>query len=796
MKIVSAKLKRYSIPLASPLTIKTGKLKTRSGALLFLTGETGITACGELAPLETLHTESLNQAADQLQKLKDHLTGKTIPETFTEFSESIETFLPFAPFPSVTTAMETAILNLFNQQGAFNDLKNIQMPVNALLSADPDDFCDSATELINQGFKSIKVKVGRSDIEKEIAAINKLSETVKHKAKIRLDANRQWPLDKALRFCNETASPVIEYIEEPLADISEIPEFTKQSKIPLALDETLSEKKLQQLKQFKNIAAFILKPAVIGGLKKTADLVKFAKQNNITPVISSAFETSVSQKAYSIFAAKMGLQNTAHGLDTLKYLASDTTENPLKITNGKIHLNKIITETQSASAGIKTISGKLINSGIKPNDRIAIISENSPEYMLLVLALWNIGAVPVPLSTRYTPDQINHAIESTSSKSLFVSKPYRKVGRAHAENFHIEDFINLNTNRIAGLTFQDFNFNLNADAAIIFTSSSTGSPKAVLHTIANHYCSALGSDKNIPFEKNDAWLMSLPMYHISGFSLIMRALINGGAIIFPQPETSLQDAIENPDLTHISLVPAQLSVLLESEQSIKHLQKFKAILLGGSAIPAKLLQRSIDCNLPVCTTYGSTEMASQITTTSPGQAPAGIGSSGKLLLYREMKLTDDSEIIVKGKTLFKGYVKKDTLELPLDPEGFFHTNDIGKIDTEGNLFVTSRKDLMFISGGENIHPQQIEREIEKIENVDRAIVVLVNDARFGKKGIAFIKTTRDIEPDFKYIEVKLRNKIEAFKIPKAFYPWPKQMETSLKPDRKALQALAETQSPP
>lgn len=342
MKIVSAKLKPYSIPLARDITLKTGKLKTRKGALLFLTDDTGTTACGELAPLESLHKESLQESIDQLQRIKDDLIGTTIPESFTEFTEGIETFLPFAAFPSVATAIETAILNLFIRQDRFDDLENIELPVNALLSADTEDFYESATNLANRGFKSIKVKVGRSDIEKEIAAINKLSQVVKDKATLRLDANRQWPLDTALEFCEKVASPEIEYIEEPLADISEIPEFTEFLKIPLALDETLTEKTIEEISQLKNIAAFILKPSMLGGLIKTADLIRYAKQNNITPVISSAFETSVSLKAYAVLAAKMNLQNTPHGLDTLKFLADDTLNNPLKITNAKIYLKEII----------------------------------------------------------------------------------------------------------------------------------------------------------------------------------------------------------------------------------------------------------------------------------------------------------------------------------------------------------------------------------------------------------------------------------------------------------------------
>jgi len=623
--------------------------------------------------------------------------------------------------------------------------------------------------------------------------INDLSKTVNGKATLRLDANRTWSLETALKFCAETASPSIEYIEEPLSNISEIPEFTNRSKIPIALDETLVEKKLDYIKQLKNIAAYILKPSLLGGFKKTADLIRHADQNKITPVISAAFPTSVSLKAYAIFAAKMKLQSTPHGLDTLKYLAGDTINNPLTISKGKIKLSEIInnkniikptTVALSASAGlkiqIKTISQKLRNAGIKQNDRIAILSENSADYAALILALWNIGAVAVPISTRYTPEQLKEAIEISSCKKIF-----RRVGHAHAD-LNIEDFTNLSTNKIADLSFKDFNFDLNADASIIFTSSSVAKPKAVLHTIANHYYSALGSNQNIPFEQGDTWLMSLPMYHISGLSLIMRSLINKAAIHFPKPDQPITDAIKNPDLTHISLVPTQLSNLLESKESIKRLQKFKAILIGGSAIPENLIKRSLKNSLPVYTTYGSTEMASQITTTQAGDLQNKIQSSGKLLPYRKLKLTDDGEILVKGKTLFAGYVKKNSIELPTNRQGYFHTNDVGILNAEGDLTVTARRDLMFISGGENIHPQQIERAIEKIKNVDRAIVIPADDKKFGKIPVAFVKMQKDLPLDPQAIQTDLQNTLESFKIPKSIHSWPNLNSGSIKPDRKSF----------
>lgn len=435
---------------------------------------------------------------------------------------------------------------------------------------------------------------------------------------------------------------------------------------------------------------------------------------------------------------------------------------------------------------IETTSKKLVDAGVKAGERVAILSENSADFAILILALWKVGAVAIPLSTRYKPTQIEYALEISNAKIIFTSKSHRMV--AHAlDALNIEDFTKVNINQIGQLVFDDLNLDPNAYASIIFTSASTAKPKAVLHTIANHYYSALGSNKNIPFATGDAWLMSLPMYHISGFSLIMRSLINKAAIIFPKPDEQLSDAIKNPAITHISLVPAQLSKLLESAESkklINRLQKFNAILIGGSAIPASLIKSSLEISMPIFTTYGSTEMASQITTTEPDDLKNKIDSSGKLLPHRKLKIAHDGEILVKGKTLFKGYAKNDLIELPTDSQGYFHTNDIGSIDLQGNLTVIARKDLMFISGGENIHPQQIEIEIEKIENVECAIVIPTDDKIFEQAPVAFIKIQKDHPLNPKAIQSELQKKLESFKIPKIIYPWPKEITESVKPNRK------------
>jgi O-succinylbenzoic acid--CoA ligase len=180
-------------------------------------------------------------------------------------------------------------------------------------------------------------------------------------------------------------------------------------------------------------------------------------------------------------------------------------------------------------------------------------------------------------------------------------------------------------------------------------------------------------------------------------------------------------------------------------------------------------------------------MASQVTT---GKCNTG-ERSGCLLRHRELKIDSSGEILVKGKTLFLGYLKKTAVELPLDADGWFHTGDIGKLDRKGFLTVFGRIDNMFISGGENIHPEEIESWLLKINGVEQALVVGLPDEDFGMRPAAFVKySDRNIVAE-KEIAAELEKSLPRFKIPRIYFDWPENLaEGALKLPRAGFLKLA------
>jgi O-succinylbenzoic acid--CoA ligase len=144
-------------------------------------------------------------------------------------------------------------------------------------------------------------------------------------------------------------------------------------------------------------------------------------------------------------------------------------------------------------------------------------------------------------------------------------------------------------------------------------------------------------------------------------------------------------------------------------------------------------------------------------------------TAGRVLPHREVSTSEEGEILVRGATLFAGYVEDENLGLPLDTEGWFHTGDLGEMDENGYLRVLGRKDNRFFSGGENIQPEEIEEALGVLPGVEAAVVVPVDDAEFGQRPVAFVRMVDGSTAD---LASELENVLPGFKVPVSFHPWP------------------------
>ena len=431
---------------------------------------------------------------------------------------------------------------------------------------------------------------------------------------------------------------------------------------------------------------------------------------------------------------------------------------------------------------------------IRPGEKVPIFSDNPEIFLKSILALWLKRAVAVPL---------NSSLPLAKKKELL-----NKIGciEGFSTNF-LNDFdeqlskhefknqLNSQNGKQGKLSLDKTKLSINTKAwgTIIFTSGSSGPEKAVVHSISNHFFSALGANKFMPLYSGDRWLLSLPMYHVGGLAIFFRILLSGAAMVVSPEKKNIAETIEKYKITHLSLVPTQLYRLIQTKVGRDSLVKLKLILLGGAPIPFSLLQKSIELGLNIKTSYGSTEMSSQIAT--------GGMDSYKILPFREVRITQENEIEVRGKTLFKGYYEKEKLFKPFDKKGWFKTGDLGFWDTskkkfenknsvfKNSLKILGRLDNMFISGGENILPEEIENVLYQSKMVDQVIVVSAEDREFGKRPVAFIKYRGS--PSEGKIRKYLEKHLIKFKIPVLFLPWEDSFESDFKHRRKELSKIAQ-----
>lgn len=435
------------------------------------------------------------------------------------------------------------------------------------------------------------------------------------------------------------------------------------------------------------------------------------------------------------------------------------------------------------------IANILIARGVQRGDRIAIQSPNSLEAILLLPALWSIGAVAFPFSERLPVKEALTLADQYCCKYFLPASDLAILPAGAKPSVIPFSELNASTADVNGGTSPAWQ--LDNLASIILTSGSSGNPKAVVHSLANHYYSAIGSHENIPFGHGRRWLLSLPIYHVGGMAILFRAWTAEGAIALPYPEMSLENAIEQLQPTHISLVSTQLYRLLKSSDGRRALRRMKAVLLGGSAIPENLLREAWTLEIPVHTSYGSSEMSSQITTTPVNGSLKELQTSGKLLAHREIKIAPDGEILVRGKTLFQGYFEDEKVVPAVDSAGWFASGDIGHLSADGSLTVTGRKDNMFISGGENIQPEEIEKHLSHIDGVIRCMVVPVIHNEFGMRPVAFVDMRNRDKLDASALRLQLEKNLPRFKVPDKFLPWPKDAQSpGIKPDRQTLAKIA------
>ena len=421
------------------------------------------------------------------------------------------------------------------------------------------------------------------------------------------------------------------------------------------------------------------------------------------------------------------------------------------------------------AAAAELVACRLAAQGMQPRDIVALSPATDWSTLQLFWAIFRIGALACPVNTRFPRQQQLALAERVGAKVLLWRDDVAQLTAPSSSG----DRPSINSSDVSSA------------GTVLFSSGSTGEPKAIVHNLSAHIWSARGAAAVLPLRANDRWLWSLPAFHVSGLSIMIRCAISEATVVPLLRQADLAQQIEQHHITHLSLVTTQLYRILDSSPS--HWRSLRGILLGGSAIPRELLRRGVAHGLPIHTTYGLTETASQVATSPRHKEDSVDRPSARVLPEREVSISHDGEILVRGPILCRGYLRDGVIKRVTDEHGWFHTGDIGELDSNGCLRVTGRRDNMFISGGENIHPEEIERALLNLDGIQRAIVLPVPDDVFGHRPLAFVDGDRI--GDWNALRKALTRTLADYQIPVAFRRWPSEADAGIKPNRAAMAQL-------
>lgn len=389
--------------------------------------------------------------------------------------------------------------------------------------------------------------------------------------------------------------------------------------------------------------------------------------------------------------------------------------------------------------------------GIKQGDRIAIMGPSKPALVIMIYACMHLQCEMVMLNRRLSQAEIAYQLEDSEAVVVLIADEDIEKLPSYVPHL-LFSAIEKGTEASIEITKE---WSLHQTISIMYTSGTTGFPKGVRQTVGNHQASATSSVLNIGLQADDAWLCAVPLFHISGFSILVRSLLYGNKVHlydYFDVEAISQNIIDG-DVTHMSVVAVTLERILHTleQRKAQASPQFKLMLAGGGPVPVEYLKRAQALHLAVAQTYGMTETSSQTATLASEDAMSKIGSAGKPLFFNQIRIAEpningEGEICIRGPHVTPGYIGRFA-QKSATIDGWLYTGDIGYLDDEGYLFVIDRRADLIISGGENIYPAEIENVLLTHPAVKEAGVCGIEDEEWGQVPIAFVVLKDQIQID-------------------------------------------------
>jgi fatty-acyl-CoA synthase len=429
--------------------------------------------------------------------------------------------------------------------------------------------------------------------------------------------------------------------------------------------------------------------------------------------------------------------------------------------------------------------------GIERGDRVAILSTNHPDYLVLLYACARLGALLVPLSWRLAiPEQV-FILSDVSVKALVVEESFAAVSLPLMEALPDARVVGLDFAPPGGASLEQIlaagtgdgrssPLDLSSPLLVVYTSGTTGRPKgAVLRQEALVWNAAMSQHMHA-LTPDDHVLTVLPFFHVGGLNVLTTPAVQLGATVTIHPRFAPDAALtalgeDRPTLT--VLVPATIQALIEHPRwQATDLSALRAVTTGSTLVPQPLIDAVTARGVPVLQVYGSTETCPiAIYTPLSGDLSRG-GSTGLPGLHCEARIVDEAghevargtpgEVVVRGPNVFFEYWGNETATSEVLRNGWYHTGDIGTRDDDGYFYVHDRKKNMIISGGENIYPAEIERVLYEHPAVAEVAVIGCPDPKWQEVPVAYVVARKGMSIDADDLLRHVGAQLARFKIPR------------------------------
>ena len=413
--------------------------------------------------------------------------------------------------------------------------------------------------------------------------------------------------------------------------------------------------------------------------------------------------------------------------------------------------------------------------------RIGILAANRPGVVFAMHAATRLSVPFVPLNWRQTPAEVAWQLRDAGITVLIIDEERAAAADTACAGLPVTTVPIETLERLppsSGSPSQAPRIDLEREAAVIYTSGTSGRPKGARITCGNLWFSAIASALRLGHDPQDVWLAAMPLFHVGGLAILFRSIIGATPMVLHErfePNNAL--AAIDDGATLVSVVPAMLQRMVEARGDTPWPPSLRRVLLGGSAAPPRLIEECVRRRIPVAPTYGLTETTSQVATLLPDQTAQRRSSSGLPLPLTEVRVITKNgvalpeevgEIEVRGPTVFAGYISADAVAGGELAEGWFRTGDAGFLDRDGYLYVVDRRDDLIISGGENIYPAEIERVLREHPSVIDAGVIGVADDSWGSRPVAAVVWRGDPERARLDLLQHCRQHLPTYKIPDRF----------------------------